>query len=117
MRILVTGASGSVGRGLIPALLSAGHQVVGLDKDAGVGGVIAHPRLGVVQGALEDPETGRRVVADTGRADVRRALAIEDGARVHGVLRRTRVDALELSTAEPYELALAGFFKTRERRR
>ncbi|WP_181312219.1 NAD-dependent epimerase/dehydratase family protein [Nocardioides campestrisoli] len=31
MRVLVTGAAGSIGRVLVPGLLAAGHEVVGLD--------------------------------------------------------------------------------------
>jgi UDP-glucose 4-epimerase len=54
MRILVTGANGSVGRGLIPALLDDGHQVVGVDTEAGVGRAIAHPSLSFVPGGVED---------------------------------------------------------------
>lgn len=57
MRILVTGGNGSVGRGLIPALLDHGHQVVGLDKEAGAEGTIAHPRFSFVRSPIEDPTT------------------------------------------------------------
>jgi uronate dehydrogenase len=32
MRILVTGAAGSIGRVVVPGLVTAGHQVVGLDR-------------------------------------------------------------------------------------
>jgi nucleoside-diphosphate-sugar epimerase len=35
MRIFVAGASGTIGRGLIPPLLSAGHSVIGLTRSAG----------------------------------------------------------------------------------
>jgi UDP-glucose 4-epimerase len=55
MRILVTGASGCVGRGLLPALLDRGHRVVALDKEPGVARRIAHPRLSFVEGAVEEP--------------------------------------------------------------
>jgi len=44
MRILVTGGNGSVGRGADPLpCWTHGHQVVGLDKEAGVEGTIVHP--------------------------------------------------------------------------
>jgi UDP-glucose 4-epimerase len=52
MRILVTGGNGSVGRDLVPALLSRGHDVAVLDRE--VGGLAAHPRLRLVAGAVED---------------------------------------------------------------
>lgn len=32
MRILVTGAAGSIGRTLVPGLMAAGHQVIGFDR-------------------------------------------------------------------------------------
>lgn len=73
------------------------------------------PAAGLV--AFTDPETGQRVVADTSRPDVRRALRPPAFAAAQAVFRKTRVDALALSTGESYERPLSGFFKARERRR
>jgi UDP-glucose 4-epimerase len=81
MRILVTGANGSVGRGLIPALLEQGHQVVGLDKETGVENSIAHPRFSSAQGAIEDPATVEQVVAGA-EAIVHLAWSFSDDPRV-----------------------------------
>jgi len=67
--------------------------------------------------AFADPETGERFVADTGRADVRRALAVSGLAAARQIFKKTRVDALRLSTAESYERPLRGFFEARGRRR
>lgn len=67
--------------------------------------------------AFLDPETGERVLADTARPEVRRALRAPAIDETREIFRRTRVDALALSTGEPYERPLQGFFKARERRR
>jgi len=67
--------------------------------------------------AFTDPETGERVVADTARPEVRRALRAPGFETARALFKKTRVDALTLSTGESYERPLSGFFKTRERRR
>jgi uncharacterized protein (DUF58 family) len=72
------------------------------------------PDVGLVW--VEDPETGERMVADTSDAQVRRLLRSSGLKAARETFRRTNVDVLTLSTAEPYEKALAGFFKAREKR-
>jgi hypothetical protein len=66
--------------------------------------------------AFTDPETGDRVVADTSRADVRRALRAPGFEAAQSIFKKTRVDALALGTGELYDRPLSGFFKARERR-
>ena len=73
------------------------------------------PAAGLV--AFTDPETGERVVADTAREEVRRALRAPAFEASRAVFKKTRVDALALGTGESYERPLSGFFKARERRR
>jgi uncharacterized protein (DUF58 family) len=73
------------------------------------------PAAGLV--ALRDPETGQRWLADTSRPEVRQALRARGMDAARPVFRKTRVDALSLSTGESYERPLRGFFKARERRR
>jgi nucleoside-diphosphate-sugar epimerase len=41
MKVLVTGASGAIGRQLVPLLGAAGHEVVGLARSAGSGATLA----------------------------------------------------------------------------
>jgi uncharacterized protein (DUF58 family) len=77
----------------------------------------ALPKVGLV--AVEDPETGERSVLDTASAAVRRryaAAAAADRERTRQTLRRIGLDALELTTGEPYDLSLARFFRERARR-
>ena len=89
------------------------HDVVALHlQDPGEAEV---PSAGLV--ALTDPETGERIVADTSRPEVRRALADPVFEKARQVFKKTRVDAITLSTAESYEGPLRGFFRSRERRR
>jgi len=75
----------------------------------------AMPAAGLV--SLFDPETGQRSVADTSQPAVRQRLASSVGAEAADVFKRTRVDALALSTVQSYERPLQAFFKARERRR
>ena len=73
------------------------------------------PDAGLV--ALVDPETGDRIVVDASRPEVRPWLRPEALREAPETFKRTRVDALNLSTAESYERPLTAFFKARERRR
>jgi uncharacterized protein (DUF58 family) len=73
------------------------------------------PPSGLV--ALADPETGALRVVDTSDPQVRRRLRAATLSDARETFRRTRVDALSLSTAASYERPLAAFFKAREKRR
>ncbi len=73
------------------------------------------PPAGLV--ALEDAETGKLLVADTSHPATRRLLKVAAQDQAAQVFRRTNVDALVLSTAEPYQRPLANFFRAREKRR
>jgi UDP-glucose 4-epimerase len=81
MRILVTGGNGSVGRGVIPALLACGHHVVVLDKELGALQDQSHPGLMLVRGAIEDRAAVEQAVCGA-EAIIHLAWSFSDEPRV-----------------------------------
>ncbi|MGK3204185.1 SDR family oxidoreductase [Amycolatopsis sp. MEPSY49] len=64
MRVFVTGASGWIGRTLVPELIDAGHDVVGLARSDASAEVVAKTGADVLRGDLDDLETLRKGAAD-----------------------------------------------------
>lgn len=68
MRILVTGAAGFINGYLVPELLEAGHEVVGLDDFSKYGRLVKsyddHPRYRFVEGDAKDAALMRELASD-----------------------------------------------------
>src|SRR5271154_5259448 len=62
MRIFVTGASGWIGSAVVPELLGAGHDVVGLARSNAAAAAIRAAGAEAVLGSLDDPGSFREAV-------------------------------------------------------
>jgi nucleoside-diphosphate-sugar epimerase len=65
MRIFVTGASGWIGSAVVPQLIGAGHQVVGLARSDASAAALTAAGAEVQPGTLDDVDALRRAAADS----------------------------------------------------
>ena len=63
MRVFVTGASGWIGSALVPELIGAGHEVVGLARSQASGDALAAAGAEVQRGTLDDLDNLRSAAA------------------------------------------------------
>ena len=87
MRIFVTGASGWIGSAVVPELLNAGHEVVGLARSESSAQRLDEAGAIVQRGDLDDPDGLAKAAADS---DGVIHLAFQHEVAFSGELRRRR---------------------------
>ncbi|RMF54438.1 DUF58 domain-containing protein [Candidatus Woesearchaeota archaeon] len=96
-------------------LLRRRHDVIAIkvrdDRESSI------PDIGLIQ--LEDEETGEQLLVDTSDEEFRRnyeKIMREEEKKLYSNFKKHKIDAISISTDEPYELPLRKFFRERKKR-
>ncbi|MEU6465734.1 SDR family oxidoreductase [Streptomyces sp. NPDC046976] len=116
MRVFVTGASGWIGSAVVPELIGAGHQVVGLARSDASAEALTAAGAEVVRGSLDDLDVLRAAAADSDgviHLAFKHDVAFSGGFQSAAEADRRAVDALTetlVGSDRPFVLAsgLAG---------
>jgi nucleoside-diphosphate-sugar epimerase len=100
MRVFVTGASGWIGSAVVPELIGAGHQVLGLARSDSSAAAVAALGAEVLRGDLRDLDALRAGAAD--------ADAVVHLAYIHDFARRAASVQVDARAVEALGTALAG---------
>jgi nucleoside-diphosphate-sugar epimerase len=100
MRVFVTGASGWIGSAVVPELIGAGHQVLGLARSDSSAAAVAALGAEVLRGDLQDLNALRAGAAD--------ADAVVHLAYIHDFARRAASVQVDARAVEALGTALAG---------
>src|SRR5262249_39757958 len=102
-RVFVTGASGHIGSAVVPELLRAGHEVVGLARSEGSAAAVKALGAEVRRGDLADPDGLRAAAAE---ADAVVHLAFDHPAMAAGDM--AGAAATDRTVVQAFGEALAG---------
>src|SRR5580658_2845123 len=111
MRIFVTGASGWIGSAVVPELIGAGHEVVGLARSDASAQRLEAARAIVQRGDLDDPDGLAKAAADSDgviHLAFQHELAFGGNFAAAGTADRRAVEAMGVALADsdrPFVLA------------
>lgn len=116
MKILVAGATGALGKQLVPQLVASGHTVVGMTRSASKCGVILDLGATPVVGDALDPEDVARVVAEAEPEVIVHQLTALAGSldagepdRVMALTNRLRIEATDHLLAAGHAVGVRRF--------